>query len=125
MSLTIGQRIRQRRKELRLTQHALGQLCGDWGQSRIRNYEAGERIRLDPRTLQKLADALQVTPEWLQWGVEPHTLSDDERQVLGLYRSITPTARRHLRYMMQRIAEAEAPDYAATKPAPDPTHTDR
>lgn len=61
----IAERIRQRRKELGLTQAELAQAVG-CGQGAINNYESGARD--NPRDLLQLAAALKVNPQWLKTG---------------------------------------------------------
>jgi SOS-response transcriptional repressor LexA len=61
----IAERIRQRRKDLGLTQTELAQAVG-CGQGAINNYESGARD--NPRDLLELATALKVNPQWLKTG---------------------------------------------------------
>lgn len=56
--MTIAQRIKNRRKELGLTQKRLGELCG-MPDSAIRKYESG-RITPKLHTLKRIANALEV-----------------------------------------------------------------
>lgn len=65
--MTVGQKIRIRRKELGMTQKQLGELCG-MADSAIRKYESG-RITPKHQTLKKIAGALRI-PEWELTGVE-------------------------------------------------------
>lgn len=60
--MTIGERIRERRKALGYTQKQLGELCGGMADSAIRKYESG-KISPKRQTLQKIASALEVS-EW-------------------------------------------------------------
>ena len=69
--MTIGERIRERRKALGYTQKQLGELCGGMADSAIRKYESG-KITPKRSTLVKIAHALQV-PLW--------TLSDDNLEI--------------------------------------------
>lgn len=64
---TFGQRVRAARHQQGWTQQELANASG-LTQSAIGNYETG--LRTDPTSaaLLKLADALNVTPEWLQHG---------------------------------------------------------
>lgn len=64
--MTTGQRIRDRRKELGLTQKQLGELCG-MADSAIRKYESG-RITPKHQTLKRIANALRVS-EWNLAGI--------------------------------------------------------
>ena len=65
--MTIGQRIRERRKALGLTQKQLAELCG-MADSAIRKYESG-RITPKYQTLKKIADALQL-PSFALSGID-------------------------------------------------------
>jgi transcriptional regulator with XRE-family HTH domain len=56
--MTVGQRIRDRRKALGYTQKQLGELCG-MADSAIRKYESG-KIAPKHSTLAKIAHALQI-----------------------------------------------------------------
>ena len=69
--MTIGERIRERRKALGYTQKQLGKLCGGMADSAIRKYESG-KITPKRSTLVKIAHALQV-PLW--------ALSDDDLEI--------------------------------------------
>lgn len=77
--MTVGQRIRDRRKALGYTQKQLGELCG-MADSAIRKYESGKIIPKH-QTLQKIATALEV-PEWTLMGVEFERYSDGTRSVV-------------------------------------------
>lgn len=60
----IGNRIKQRREELDLTQEDLGNQLS-MNKSTIQRYETGQIKRLKLPVLQAIAYALQVSPEWL------------------------------------------------------------
>ena len=96
--ITLGQRIRQRRKEIGLNQHQLSKAAGV-SNSSISLWEADNTA---PRgeNLHRLADALQCSPTWILFGDEDKTpgepisvdagiqLSEDELELLKLYRSL-------------------------------------
>lgn len=65
MKKTIGQRIKERREELGITQEFLAKSIGV-GQSSIGNYESGIRL---PKNIHKIADVLKVKISWLESGV--------------------------------------------------------
>lgn len=73
-SMTLGERLAAARKASNLSQKALGELVGLEQQS-INAIESG--VTSQPRKLNALAEALQVSPLWLQFGVttaaEPST----------------------------------------------------
>lgn len=58
--MTIGENIRKYRKEKGLTQKALGELCGI-NEANIRKYEINPNITPQLKTIEKIADALDVT----------------------------------------------------------------
>jgi transcriptional regulator with XRE-family HTH domain len=66
---TLGQRARERRKELRFSQENVGKHCGV-SQEAIRQMEMDE-LQRPPRYLDELADILQTTKDWLKSGREP------------------------------------------------------
>jgi len=64
---TFGQRIRQRRKALGLTQAELGRQCGK-SESAVSLWESGGITDIMGTTLTRLARALQVSVDWLLYG---------------------------------------------------------
>lgn len=66
---TIGERIRAARKQRKLTQEALAQLCGWESQTRVSHYEVGRRTP-DIVDIETLAAAMQVSPVELLYGNE-------------------------------------------------------
>lgn len=77
--MSVGQKIRNRRKELGMTQKQLGELCG-MADSAIRKYESG-RITPKQQTLQKIARALQTT-EWELLGADFESHDDGSSAVI-------------------------------------------
>lgn len=110
--MTMGERIKARRRQLRMTQRQLAQACG-WGdaQGRVGNYERGDRGRLADADVRALALALQCTPEYLQWGSETPELTGEEWHLVQLYRSLGVAERRSLHFTMQRVADAPRAAY--------------
>lgn len=96
--ITLGRRIRQRRKEIGFSQRDLSRAAGV-SDSSISLWESDNTA---PRgeNLHKLAAALQCTPTWLLFGDEnqaptqavpagePLKLSDDELEMIRLYRAL-------------------------------------
>lgn len=68
----IGERVRQSRIQRGLSQEALGEVAGMY-QSTISRIERGQRSAR-PKTLQRLADVLDVSQRWLLLG------GDNDRQ---------------------------------------------
>ena len=64
--MSIGERIKKRRKHLGLTQAALSEMIGIAQQS-LQSIESGKIEK--PRKIIELADALETTPEYLQFGI--------------------------------------------------------
>lgn len=60
----IGQRIQEERKAKGLTRKALAELTDDLKQSRINNWERGERTP-GPEEIKQLAKALEISPAYL------------------------------------------------------------
>jgi transcriptional regulator with XRE-family HTH domain len=71
---TIGQRIKEARQALGLNQNELARRAGLRSGSAITMYESGARS--NPKHLLALASALQVNPQWLQYGRGPRSASD-------------------------------------------------
>ena len=64
MTMTVGQRIKQRRKELRMSADELGKRLGK-DRSTVFRYENGHIEKLPIDILEPIAKALQTTPEYL------------------------------------------------------------
>jgi len=95
--ITLGQRIRQRRKQIGLSQNGLSKAAGV-SDSSISLWESDNTA---PRgeNLHRLATVLQCSPTWLLFGDEdktpdtpqiPHQqqINDDEQELLQLYRAL-------------------------------------
>lgn len=97
-----GQRIRSRRKQLKLSQDSLGAAAGISGSS-ISLWENGNTFPTG-KNLHSLAHALQCSPTWILFGDEDKTpgepvpieekfnLSDDEKVLVELYRQLPKSA---------------------------------
>jgi len=59
-----AERLRMKRLEARLSQRALGEKIG-LDQAHVSRIERGERVAITVQTLVKLADALQVSTDYL------------------------------------------------------------
>ncbi|EOK3512977.1 helix-turn-helix domain-containing protein [Escherichia coli] len=95
---TLGQRIRERRKQVGLSQNGLSKAAGVSGSS-ISLWESDYTA---PRgqNLHRLAEVLQCSPTWILFGDEDKTpappvsldsaldLSEDELEMLRLYRAL-------------------------------------
>lgn len=121
--MDMGQRMRQRRRDLGLKQEEIATRCG-WenGQGRVGNYERGFRAPKREDII-ALAKALEVTPEWLQWGTEPDEITPDERALVEHYRRLPEKDQSAVRWMMVRVAEA-ASAYKTQQGATDHPYDD-
>ena len=88
--MTIGEKIRQRRKELGLTTEELGRMIGVQ-RAAITKYEKGY-IDLKAGQLKAIADALQISPVALLPDYN-ESLTFDELQLINAYRAADDRAR--------------------------------
>ena len=90
--MTTGERIRELRKKLGLTQEELGKMIGVQ-KAAINKYETGIVVNLKQSVIHGLAKALQVSPVVLLNGDDE--LTGEERRLLDLYRSATDGGKRN------------------------------
>lgn len=94
---TIGERIKTRRKELKMSQQELALLLGYKSSTSIARIESGNR-ELPQKKIVKLAEALHTTPEYIMgWGKkpkekEPVKIQFSEEARTNLYRLIDSLA---------------------------------
>lgn len=86
---SIGNRIRKRRKELRLSVDKLAELL-DKNRATVYRYESDEIDNMPLSVLEPLAKALQVTPAFLMgWdNEEKELLQPDERDMIKKHRKL-------------------------------------
>lgn len=73
----IGQKIKERRELLKMTQEELGKACGTTKQT-IFKYEAGIVTNIPMDRLEKIAAALRTSPAWLMgWDDDEPDTGDD------------------------------------------------
>jgi len=89
--VTIGEKIKARRKELKMTTEELGRLIGVQ-RSAITKYEKG-RVDLKSRQIQQIADALQINPVLLLSDDEDFELTPDEEHLIAVYRGANDQAK--------------------------------
>ncbi|QKN82220.1 helix-turn-helix domain-containing protein [Scandinavium goeteborgense] len=103
--MTLGQRIKERRKQIGLSQNGLSKAAGV-SDSTISLWESDNTA---PRgaNLHKLAAALQCSPTWVLFGDEDNSpgeprvldaeqqLTEDEKEVLRLYRALPESEQRN------------------------------
>lgn len=82
----VGERIRQARRNLGMTQKELGDAIGVTDRTVI-SWEKGE-FRPDVTVVRKLADVLQVSIPWIWHGEEDGAAPGDYERMLHILRSI-------------------------------------
>ena len=98
--MTMGETIRALRIKHGMTQEELGKIIGVQ-KSAIRKYESGMVENIPRSSIKMMANVFGVTPSYLMgWTDEENTptahteeISDDERDVLELYRSLAESTR--------------------------------
>lgn len=96
--MSIGKRIKQRRKELGISADKLGEILGK-DRSTIFRYEKGDIENLPLDILQPIATALGTTPQYLMgWNDKTNTpeepkLSEGEKMWLELYHRLSSDTR--------------------------------
>lgn len=88
--MTIGEKIKARRKELKMTTEELGRLIGVQ-RSAITKYEKN-RVDLKSKQIQEIANALDINPALLL-SDDPLELSPEEEHLLSLWRGANEQAR--------------------------------
>lgn len=103
--MTTGERIKQFRKQLGLTQEELGDRIGV-GKAAINKYETGIVVNLKQSTINNLSKALGISPVMLLGGTDPDlSLSADETILIEGYRSLTSEGKQ---YMLTQLTAAKA-----------------
>ena len=90
--MTTGEKIKQLRKALGLTQEELGNMIGVQ-KAAINKYESGVVVNLKKSTISSLAKALHVSPVEL---LSPDSLTDDEDLLICTYRSLSSSGKEYL-----------------------------
>lgn len=105
--MTIADRIRDARRERKLSQSELGRRVGVT-RGAVWAWESGQTKGLTPDNLVSTADALGVEVRWLATGEGPkevRSLSDDEAAWLDLYRHLDPDRRKAARAVLDPPGE--------------------
>jgi transcriptional regulator with XRE-family HTH domain len=79
--MTIGERIKQRRKELGLSADKLGERIGK-NRATIFRYENGDIENLPIDILEPIASALHTTPQYLMGWEEEHKKNDIQADII-------------------------------------------
>jgi transcriptional regulator with XRE-family HTH domain len=107
-NMTVGQRIKQRRKDMGISADELGKRIGK-NRATIFRYENGEIEKLPIDVLEPIAEALLTTPQFLMgWGNEEKTatnndsgMSEAKRQLLTLAENCSEEDATRLLQMME------------------------
>lgn len=118
--MSIGQRIRERREELGLSQAELARRLGV-SQSTVGNYEAGISSP-NGENLLRLFDCLETEPNILfqdSYRGGKRVLSGPERALLERYRRLSPAGRRTLQSVAEALGSYQE-EMEAEQPTPEP-----
>jgi transcriptional regulator with XRE-family HTH domain len=107
--MSLGQKIRDLRTLLDMKQKELAQASGI-SQSTLCRIESGNVKKIDPNSLRRLAEALEVPTGYLvgEKGQDPAMglYSDTSlRRILRSYRSLSPSGRRKLEFFVRFLEE--------------------
>lgn len=104
--MTIGERIKNRRVELGMTQQELAEKIGYKGKAAICKIESGER-ELKQTKIKPISEALQTTTEYIMGWVEEPTiqLNDLDRKIIEAYRKLPESKKLALYEFIKQIAE--------------------
>lgn len=111
--MTVGDRIKNERELIGLTQEALGNLCNVRKQT-IYKYETNIITNIPTDKLEVIANALDVTPGYLMgWEEKKPSVPEDEGldtldiEALNLFRQLWPDNRKHLLEIARSLLKAQ------------------
>ena len=117
----IGQRIKERRKELDMTADELGRRIGK-NRATVYRYENGDIENLPIDVLKPIAKALDIAPQYLMgWNIDTEAtskkaeptvdflvmLGDDEKYMVEVMSSLTPKSREELKQFAEFLNKKE------------------
>lgn len=117
----IGQRIKERRKELDMTADELGRRIGK-NRATVYRYENGDIENLPIDVLKPIAKALDIAPQYLMgWNIDTEAtskkaeptvdflvmLGDDEKYMVEVMSSLTPKSREELKQFAEFLKKKE------------------
>lgn len=99
--MTVGERIKQRRLELEMTQDELAKKLGYASRVSVNKYELGRTMPLD--RLEKFAEVLQCSPSFLMgWDEGEQT---DKEKLIDIFNELSEEGKRslmvHASYLLQ------------------------
>ena len=118
--MSFGQRLRDRRKELGISQGELAKQLGV-SLSAISNYENGQNAMRED-VLLRVFDVLQIDPNYLyqdSFSGDGFTCSAEEETLVRTYRSLRSTGRQTLRAVATGLAATQAEFEAEREPEED------
>jgi transcriptional regulator with XRE-family HTH domain len=117
---SIGKRLRELRKALKLTQPQIAQATGV-PQSTLSGIERGETKDPISSVLLKLAAFYEVEPHWIQTGEGPrHAVAskdDAETELLLYFRALSPEGQK---YLLSRARALHADEHHSKRQGPTP-----
>lgn len=102
--MTIGERIKNRRIDLGMTQQELAEKIGYKGKTAISKIEAGERD-LRQGKIKPIAEALETTTEYIMGWEETDHLDDLEQKIMEAYRSLPDSKKLALYEFIKNMSE--------------------
>lgn len=108
--MTIGEKIKARRKELKMTTEELGRLIGVQ-RSAITKYEKN-RVDLKSKQIHEIANALYINPALLL-SDDPLELSPEEEHLLSLWRGANDQARSDVIDLLEKHQRKKAETHTA------------
>lgn len=100
---TIGERIRERRIELGLSQDDLAKKIGYASRSSINKFELSRDMRLNK--VEMMAKALECTPEFLMGWDEDDTIAQEDNEMLNTFHNLSPENRQLVMNLIRSLAK--------------------
>jgi len=100
----MGERIRDRRKLLHLTQEEFGQKLGVQ-KSAVAKWENGRVENIKRSTIQQMAEILDCTPAYLMGFEETPELNELEQKILEVYRTLPDSKKLALYEFVKSLTE--------------------
>lgn len=102
--MAMGERIRDRRKLLHLTQEEFGQKLGVQ-KSAVAKWENGRVENIKRSTIQQMAEILDCTPAYLMGFEETPELNELEQKILEVYRTLPDSKKLALYEFVKSLTE--------------------
>lgn len=102
--MTMGDRIKERRKAMHLTQEEFGQKFGVQ-KSAVAKWENGRVENIKRSTIQQMAEILDCSPSYLLGFEEAPELDDLEQKILEVYRTLPDSKKLALYEFVKSLTE--------------------